>query len=229
MGTLGFFVGMFKTKTCAQASGDFFGREEYVGKTRKGRFKKFYVQYFKPFKRVDGDKWKLKITGLCENPQEIDLVEIKKLSKKTQVSRIKCVECWSAKAQWEGFHISHLHEKVRPLPDAEGVVFRCADSYNEYLPLNDLTHERALLVHTMNKEPLSDEHGFPLRVIVPFKYGYKSPKAVLEMEYVKGFHLGTWSKIGPYSLDGTILPGYDHPLDMGKKRRKIFGGEIFDY
>ncbi|NIQ01475.1 MAG: molybdopterin-dependent oxidoreductase, partial [Nitrospinaceae bacterium] len=63
-----------------------------------------------------------------------------------------------------------------------------------------------------NGEPLTDEHGFPLRVIIPFKYGYKNPKAILKMEYVAEPRPGTWSRIGPYSRDGTILPGTDHPL-----------------
>ena len=81
----------------------------------------------------------------------------------------------------------------------------------------------------MNGKPLTDEHGFPLRVIVPFKYGYKNPKAILKMEFVSNFQAGTWSKIGAYSMDGTILPGTDHPLDFGKRPRRIPGGEILDY
>lgn len=124
--------------------------------------------------------------------------------------------------------MTELDNIVRPRPEAVGVLFRCADNYVEYLSLADLRHARTLLVHTMNGTRLSDEHGFPLRMIVPFKYGYKSPKAILEMEYVTRSNRGTWNRIGPYSVDGTILPGYDHPLDRGKKRRRIFGGEIFD-
>ena len=86
-----------------------------------------------------------------------------------------------------------------------------------------------MLAHTMNDKPLSDAHGFPLRLIAPAKYGYKNPKAILEMEYVAEQQAGTWSKIGPYSPDGTILPGTDHPLEYGQKARRIPGGEITDY
>ena len=81
----------------------------------------------------------------------------------------------------------------------------------------------------MDGKALDPEHGFPLRMIVPFKYGYKNPKAILKIEYVSQPLPGTWSKIGPYSIDGTILPGYDHPLDQSGTRRKIHGGEIFDF
>ncbi|MFQ5949982.1 MAG: molybdopterin-dependent oxidoreductase, partial [Nitrospiria bacterium] len=201
---------------------------EFVGKTREGRYKEFYIQYRRPFRRIEGKDWRLKVTGLCENPLELTLDELEGLPKKTQISRMKCVECWSAKAEWEGFSIADLEKRVRPHPEAIGLVFRCADTYAEYLSREEMHHERALLVHTMNRKPLSDEHGFPLRVIIPFKYGYKSPKAILEIAYVDRPQRGTWNRIGPYSVDGTILPGYDHPLDRGKKRRRIFGGEIID-
>ncbi|MDH5459222.1 MAG: hypothetical protein OEY26_10965, partial [Nitrospinota bacterium] len=65
--------------------------------------------------------------------------------------------------------------------------------------------------------------------IVPSKYGYKNPKAIVKIEYVSELQYGTWSKIGPYSPDGTILPGTDHPLDLGKTPHRISGGEITDY
>lgn len=80
---------------------------------------------------------------------------LEKLPKKTQVSRIKCVECWSAKAEWAGFSISELEKKVKPFPEAIGVIFRCADTYVEYLSLKEMYHERTLLVYSMNNEPLS--------------------------------------------------------------------------
>jgi len=207
---------------------NFWRSSEYVGKTRDGRYKDFYIQYYKSFKRIDGDAWRLNVTGACENPQVLTLETLKAFPRKKQVSRLKCVECWSAKAEWEGFAMADLDALVRPRPEAVGLLFHCADSYIEYLPLEDLRHARTLWVHRMNGEPLSDEHGFPLRMIVPFKYGYKNPKAIVAVEYLSQADRGTWNRIGPYSVDGTILPGYDHPLDRGKQRRRISGGEIFD-
>lgn len=205
-----------------------FSPSEYVTKTRRGIYRFFYIQAFKPFRRVKEKDWRLKVTGLCEKPGEWTLASLRALPTKSQVSRLKCVECWSAKARWGGFHISELEKVVRPKPAAVGVVFRCADTYVEYLPLEDLRHPRTLLVHQMDGKTLSDEHGFPLRVIIPFKYGYKNPKCIIEMAFVDHEEPGTWSRIGPYSIDGTILPGYDHPLDQGKVKRRIYGGEVFD-
>lgn len=198
----------------------------YIGKTRENQFQKFYVNYWKPFLRIDGGKWTLRVHGLCKNPKTFSLSQLESFPKKTQTSRLKCVECWSAKAEWTGFHFSEIDRLTQPLPEAMGVVFRCADDYIEAGLREDFLQPRTLMVYAMNGKPLSDGHGFPLRVIMPFKYGYKNPKAILEIEYVKEPPYGTWSKIGPYSADGTILPGYDHPLDQGKKARKIYGGEI---
>jgi len=228
VGLAGFLGLLLRPSRRVLGGPNFWRSSEYVGKTRDGKYEKFYIQYYKSFKRIKAKNWALKVSGLCENPQSFSLDALKNLPFKTQVSRVKCVECWSAKAKWRGFALADLERQVRPHPEAVGILFRCADTYVEYLSLEDLHHTRTLLVHTMNDKSLSDEHGFPLRVIIPFKYGYKSPKAILEMEYVAEHKKGTWSQIGPYSVDGTILPGYDHPLDRGKKRRRIFGGEVFD-
>ncbi len=207
---------------------DFFEGSDYIGKTRGGDFQKFYVNFWKTMRRIDGNSWQLEIGGLVKNPTRFSLAEVRSLPLKSQISRLKCVECWSAKAEWAGFHISDIESIVQPDKSSTGVLFHCGDNYQEYLERTSLSHPRTLLAYAMDGNSLSDGHGFPLRVIAPFKYGYKNPKAILKMEYVDGTVSGTWSKIGPYSTDGTILPGYDHPLDRGKVKRRIAGGEIFD-
>ncbi len=212
-----------------RAEPDYFTGTDFVGKTRAGKFKQFYINFWKPLRRIKAEDWTLEIGGLCENPQTFTLEQIKNLPTIAQTSRLKCVECWSAKAEWTGFHFSELMKSCPPKPEATGVVFHCGDVYAEHLSLEDLNHPRTLLVTQMDGAPLSDEHGFPLRVIVPFKYGYKNPKAIVKIEYVSEVQYGTWSKIGPYSPDGTILPGTDHPLDLGKTPHRISGGEIRDY
>lgn len=209
-----------------QTAKDYFGGTDFVGKTRAGKFNQFYINYWKPFRRIQTEDWTLAVGGLCETPQSFNLDQLHRLPSRKQTSRLKCVECWSAKAEWQGFHFSELMTLCPPKPEASGVVFHCGDNYAEHLSLEDLIHPRTLIVTGMDGAPLSDEHGFPLRVIVPFKYGYKNPKAILKMEYVAEVQFGTWSKIGPYSPDGTILPGTDHPLDLGKTPRRISGGEI---
>lgn len=213
----------------ARAQLDYFTGTDYVGKTRAGRYGKFYINYWKPLRRIRPESWRLEVTGLCERPGRFAIEDIQAFPQRKQTSRLKCVECWSARAEWSGFHFSELEKRVSPLPDATGVLFHCADDYVEHLSLEALRHDRTLLAHRMNGDPLTDEHGFPLRAIVPFKYGYKNPKAILRMEYVAAPAPGTWSRIGPYSTDGTILPGTDHPLEFGKRPRRISGGEITVY
>jgi sulfoxide reductase catalytic subunit YedY len=210
----------------AQAEPDYFTGTDFVGKTRAGKFNQFYINYWKPFRRIEAEDWTLEVGGLCESPHTFTLDQLKDLPSITQTSRLKCVECWSAKAEWSGFHFSELMKLCPPKPEVTGVVFHCGDVYTEHLSLEDLNHPRTLLVTQMDGAPLSDEHGFPLRVIAPFKYGYKNPKAIVKIEYVSDLQYGTWSKIGPYSPDGTILPGTDHPLDLGKTPHRISGGEI---
>lgn len=200
--------------------------DDFVGKTRAGKYKDFYINFWKPMRRIRPESWTLLTDGLCGNPRRFTLAELKSFPVKIQKSRLKCVECWSARAEWRGFHFSALAELTQPIASANGAVFYCADDYIEHLSLEALLNGRTLLAYGMNGEPLSDEHGFPLRLIVPFKYGYKNPKSILRIEWVSDARYGTWSKIGPYSPDGTILPGYDHPLDQNKKRRRITGGEV---
>lgn len=201
----------------------------FVGKTRAGRYRDFYINYWKPMRRIDAEQWTLTLDGLCEEPILLTFEDLKTFPAQSMNSRLKCVECWSARAVWTGFPFAELERLAPPKPEATGVLFHCADDYKEYLPLDALRHPRTLMVTHMNGAPLTDEHGFPLRVICPFKYGYKNPKAILRMEYVDRVTYGTWSKLGPYSPDGTILPGTDHPLEFGKAPRRIPGGEITQY
>ncbi|MDH5762323.1 MAG: molybdopterin-dependent oxidoreductase [Nitrospinota bacterium] len=224
-----FVQGWWTRPGAARAEADYFTGTDFVGKTRAGPFKQFYINYWKPLRRIKAEDWSLAVGGLCENSQTFTLDQLKHLPTRTQISRLKCVECWSAKAEWTGFHFSELMKLCPPKPEVTGVVFHCGDVYTEHLSLEDLNHPRTLLVTEMDGAPLSDEHGFPLRVIVPFKYGYKNPKAIIKIEYVSESQYGTWSKIGPYSPDGTILPGTDHPLDFSKTPRRIPGAEITDY
>ncbi|CAI2717439.1 molybdopterin-dependent oxidoreductase [Nitrospina watsonii] len=222
-------AGLVRPHPAATQEVDYFEGTDFVGKTRAGRHREFYINYWQPMRRIDPATWTLTLDGLTERPATLSIKDLKTFPAKSMDSRLKCVECWSARATWTGFPFSELEKLAPPKPEAVGVLFHCADEYKEYLSLDALRHARTLLVTHMNNAPLTDEHGFPLRVICPFKYGYKNPKAILRMEYVDRVTYGTWSKIGPYSPDGTILPGTDHPLEFGKQPRRIPGGEIFDY
>jgi DMSO/TMAO reductase YedYZ molybdopterin-dependent catalytic subunit len=185
----------------------------------------FFIRYYKPFKAVNPDQWTLSVEGLLKNPQSLTLPDVQSLPFVSQVSRMTCVEGWSAAAKWGGFHLSSLLQLVEPRQEAKWVHFYCADDYFESLTLEELLAERVLFVHHMNDEPLPDVYGAPLRVIVPPKYGYKGPKAITRLVLAEEELPGYWPTVGPYSTDGYIQPGVDQPLDIGEPR-KISGGEV---
>jgi sulfoxide reductase catalytic subunit YedY len=185
----------------------------------------FFIRYYKPFEPVDPDRWTLSVDGLVKSPQALKLPDVQSLPLVSQVSRMKCVECWSAVAKWEGFHLRSLMEIVDPLPEAKWLHFYCADDYYESLTLEALLMERVLFVHRMNNQTLPDVYGAPLRLMVPFKYGYKSPKAIVRLVFAEEELRGYWPTVGPYTKEGDIRPGSDYPLDL-EETRQITGGEV---
>jgi sulfoxide reductase catalytic subunit YedY len=189
----------------------------------------FYIRYFNPFPAPASTTWKLSVEGLVENPQEFDYQSIRQLPRMARVSRMKCVECWSAKAKWDGFVYDTLAAIVKPTAQATHVRFDCADTYYEVLSIEELSQPRVLFVLNMNDAPLAPEYGAPLRMILPSKYGYKGAKAVTKLTFQDHDGRGYWSTVGPYSVSGDIQPGFDHPLDDGGGTKQISGGEITQY
>ena len=187
----------------------------------------FFIRSANPFMGVHVNEWNLSVHGMVKNSTKLQYEDLFTLKKTTQVSRLKCVECWSAVAEWEGFRFQELIERVQPDPNAKYVYFQSADSYYESYTLEELSRPRVLMVLRMNGQALSKDHGFPLRLIAPFKYGYKNIKYITSIEFADSRKRNYWSIHGPYSLDGTIQPGIDHPLDFKKKPFPINGGEVF--
>ncbi len=173
----------------------------------------FYVRFIKPMKPINWERWRLEVGGLCENQGAWTLEGLKKLSKETQVSRMKCVESWSSKAKWGGFRAEALFSIVKPGKEAKYLHVRCADDYHECYALEDLIKPRILFTYEMNDQPLPDDHGGPLRLIVPAKYGYKSAKSIVRLDFASTKETGYWIRYG-YSDDATIQPGTDHALDL---------------
>jgi methionine sulfoxide reductase catalytic subunit len=189
----------------------------------------FYVRYYRPFPAPDPATWQLTVDGLVEAPVQLTLAQIQReLAYREQNTRMKCVECWSSRATWGGFNYASLAALVKPKPDATHVRFECADAYWEVLAISELQREGALFVTHMNGMPVPAKHGSPLRMIIPWLYGYKGAKVVTKLTFQAGQEPGYWSTVGPYSVDGKIQAGQDYPLDIGESR-PIQGGEITAY
>jgi len=178
--------------------------------------------------RADPASWRLTLDGMVREQRALTLEEIRALPAVTLRMRMKCVECWSAPAEWTGVAGQDLLALVEPLPEAGHVTVHALDGYTSTLALEHLRQERVLFVYGMDGRELGREHGYPLRLIVPSRYGYKSVKAISRLEFGPGQDPGYWEQRG-YDEDGTIQPGFDHPLDLGRGARQIQGGEITDY
>ena len=187
----------------------------------------FHIRSANPFLGVDVQNWGLAIGGMVKKPVGLGYEDLFGFKMVSQVSRLKCVECWSATAQWEGFRVQEILDLVKPDPAAKYVYFQSADSYYESYSVEELQRPRVLFVLRMNGAPLTRDHGFPLRIVAPFKYGYKNIKYITRMEFTDIRKRNYWFQYGPYSVDGTIQPGIDHPLDFKKQPLPINGGEVF--
>lgn len=188
------------------------------------------VMAFNPIPAPDPTTWSLTIEGLAREPLHLSAADVERLPRVSQSSRLKCVQCWSGRINWEGFRAQDLLRLAPPHPDPKWVRVDCADHYYDFVSVPDLLHPRTLFALGMNGEALPAEHGAPLRLVMPPKYGYKSSKLITKLTFVDKGGMGLVADGWPYySASGDILPGVDHPFEFPDETRKIPGGEIVDY
>ena len=188
------------------------------------------VMAFNPIPAPDPKTWTLTVDGLGEAPARFSASDLDRLPRVTQSSRLKCVQCWSGRVTWEGFRAEELLGLVRPKSEPKWVRVDCADNYYDFVKVDDLLHPRTLFGLGMNGEALTPEHGAPLRLVLPAKYGYKSSKLITKLTFVDQGGMGLVADGWPYySASGDILPGIDRPFDFPDEVRKITGGEIVEY
>jgi DMSO/TMAO reductase YedYZ molybdopterin-dependent catalytic subunit len=188
------------------------------------------VMAFNPIPAPDLSKWDLTIEGAGNPNIRVTLADLDKLPRISQSSRLKCVQCWSGRVNWEGFRAQELLKMVGAKSDLLWLRVDCADKYYDFVKLEDLLHPRTLFAVGMNGEALSPEHGAPLRLVLPAKYGYKSSKLITKLTFVDKGGMGLVADGWPYySASGDILAGVDHPFEFPDETRKISGGEITEY
>jgi|SRR5918995_1936718 DMSO/TMAO reductase YedYZ molybdopterin-dependent catalytic subunit len=187
------------------------------------------VMAFNPIPAPDPRSWELAIDGLSE-PLRLRTADLDRLPRVTQSSRLKCVQCWSGRVTWEGFRCQELLRLARPKADLKWVRVDCADRYYDFVKVEDLLNPRTLFGLGMNGEALTAEHGAPLRLVIPFKYGYKSSKLITKLTFIDHGGRGLVADGWPYySESGDILPGIDRPFEFPDETRTIKGGEITEY
>ena len=188
------------------------------------------VMAFNPIPAPDPRTWELTIDGAGGGPLRVNAADLERFPRVAQSSRLKCVQCWSGRVNWEGFRWQDLLRVTGAATPRGWVRVDCADKYYDFVKVEDLAHPRTLFAVGMNGEALTAEHGAPLRLVIPAKYGYKSSKLITRLTFVDQGGMGLVADGWPYySASGDILPGVDHPFDFPDEVRKITGGEITEY
>jgi sulfoxide reductase catalytic subunit YedY len=174
--------------------------------------------------------WTLKVEGLVEKEFRIDVEELlREFGLEERLYRFRCVEAWSMTLPWTGFPLRKLIERCKPLSTATHVAFFTAlrkDEmpgiksqpwyswpYYEGLRLDEATHELAFVATGVFGEPLPKQHGSPLRLVIPWKYGYKGPKAVNRIRFMDDQPKTFWNDLQPaeYSFLSNVNPEVAHP------------------
>lgn len=147
---------------------------------------------------VNRDNYKLVIYGLVQNPVELSLEDIKNLVRQDETVDIHCVTTWSKfDTEWAGVPFKEIVNLVQPDPEARFVIMHCADGgFTTSLPLDAMMTDDVLIAYQYEGKPISDEHGGPVRTLVPKKYFYKSAKWLVRLEFVKDDEPGYWEQAG---------------------------------
>ena len=147
--------------------------------------------------RIGKTTFFLTVDGEVNNPVRQTWSEILQLPRTVSVSDFHCVEGWSVlDCRWEGVRFTDLEKLVKPKPTAQAATFECADSYTTSLFLTELAGDDVLLAYKLNGEDLEEGLGFPLRLVVPSKYAYKSALWVTSVHFTRGKELGFWERRG---------------------------------
>lgn len=203
--------------------------------------KKKAVEYAKNF---DVKNWEISLSGELEKPIKLTMEDILKFPLEERIYRFRCVETWSMVVPWIGFELRHLIEKAKPTSKAKYVKFttlfdkeKFPDQnalfptikypYTEALRMDEAMHPLAILAVGMYKKPLLGQNGAPLRLVVPWKYGFKSIKSIVKIELVENEPKTTWQEYAPneYGFYANVNPNVSHPRWSQANERAL--GEFF--
>ncbi len=163
---------------------------------------KFPVLTFGPTPRIDLSTWQFRIFGLVEEEITLDWEQFNALSQVTLDAEFHCVTQWSKlQNTWEGILFNDLMKLARPKPEAKYVMAHCYGGYTTNVALEALEDDDVLFAHSHDGAPLTPEHGGPMRLVVPKRYGWKSAKWVNGIEFMAEDAPGFWEVRG-YHMEG---------------------------
>jgi DMSO/TMAO reductase YedYZ molybdopterin-dependent catalytic subunit len=171
--------------------------------TRPFPFNGYYAEEDAP--DVDGEDWKFEVRGLVDNKKSWTLDELYKLPEVTQITRHICVEGWSAIGSWSGTPLRDFLKLVGADTRAKYCWFQCADvdGYNSPLDMATALHPQTQMTFKFDGKILPRKYGYPMKIRVPTKLGFKNPKYVISMEVTNDYKGGYWEDQGYNSFSGS--------------------------
>ncbi len=183
--------------------------------------------------------WQVEVTGLVNNPKTFGLEDLlKSFPQEERIYRLRCVEGWSMVIPWNGFPLSALLKQVEPTSQAKYVRFVTRYDpdiypgqnsrfypwpYQEGLRLDEAMHDLTILATGLYGKELPPQNGAPVRLVVPWKYGFKSIKAIIRIELVAEQPATLWSTVAPheYGFYANVNPDVPHPRWSQASERRI--------
>jgi sulfoxide reductase catalytic subunit YedY len=186
--------------------------------------------------------WKVAVDGLVSQPTTFDLDDLRKISPpEERVYRMRCVEAWSMVVPWAGFSLSKLLDRVKPLSAAKYVAFTTVVDkehmpgqntdvldwpYVEGLRMDEAMHPLTLLTTGLYGRELPVQDGAPVRLIIPWKYGFKGIKSIVKITLVANQPPTSWNRYAPneYGFYANVNPNHDHPRWSQATERRLGEG-----
>jgi methionine sulfoxide reductase catalytic subunit len=189
--------------------------------------------------------WTVEVEGLVKKPGKYAIEDLLKLSaQEERIYRLRCVEGWSMVVPWVGYSLSNLINKVEPMGNARYVEFlsladpktmpfvgsRVLDwPYAEGLRMDEAMHPLTMLAFGMYGEVLPNQNGAPVRIVVPWKYGFKSAKSIVKIRFAEQMPKTAWNKAAAneYGFYSNVNPNVDHPRWSQATERRIGEDGLF--
>jgi sulfoxide reductase catalytic subunit YedY len=185
--------------------------------------------------------WQVQVGGLVSNPKTYDLDQLMKFGQQERIYRLRCVEGWSMVIPWQGFPLSSLLKEAEPTSDAKFVRFETlydpeqmpeekdnyfAWPYVEGLRLDEAMEDLTILATGLYGKALPPQDGAPIRLVVPWKYGFKSIKSIVKIDLVSDMPVSLWMAAAPneYGFYANVNPKVPHPRWSQATERRI--GEV---
>ncbi len=189
--------------------------------------------------------WTVRVSGEVKRPKTFDVDELIKLAPlEERIYRLRCVEAWSMVIPWVGYPLAELIKRVEPTGNAKYVEFTTLHDpeqmpgqraifgsldwpYVEGLRMDEAMHPLAILGFGLYGEVLPNQNGAPVRIVVPWKYGFKSAKSIVSIRFVEKEPVNSWQKSAPheYGFYSNVNPNVDHPRWSQATERRI--GDFF--